>query len=82
MNLSTLIKQYFPSKSEDITIDVFDEKNIYTVYQRVVGVLTQYIEIETTNKEINPAEVVANRTDVATQYNEAFLNDNELEELW
>ena len=217
MNLSALIKQYFPSKSEDITIDVFDEKNIYTVYQRVVGVLTQHIDIETTvlqamsyclyeildnvlthshkelgtvithydptnhilsflvgddgigvreslsenekyadvsepdalkmcirdsitdgkgmgfglystslfardaalkfevrsgdhtllvqdgeesimesgfwqgtivylqirtNKEIDPAEVVANRTDVAEQYNETFLNDNELEELW
>ena len=217
MNLTTLIKQYFSSKNEDLTIDVFDEKNIYDVYQRVVGVLTQYIEIETTvlqavsycfyeildnvlihsgkelgtvithydsanhvlsflvaddgigvreslseneqyseisesealricvkdaitdgkgmgfglystsllardaglkfevrsgeytltlqggeeaisvsafwqgtiiylqiqtNKEINPAEVVANRTNVAAQYNETFLNDNELEELW
>lgn len=217
MNISTLIKHYFLSKSEDITIDVFDAKNIYAVYQRVVGVLTQHIDIETTvlqamsycfyeildnvlthshkelgtvithydptdhilsflvaddgigvreslaenekyvgvseeealrmcikdaitdgkgmgfglystsllardaglrfevrsgrhtllvqdgvestsesefwqgtvvylqlhtNKEINPAEVVANRTDVATQYNETFLNDNELEELW
>ena len=48
MNLLTLIKQYFSSKNEDLTIDVFDEKNIYDVYQRVVGVLTQYIEIETT----------------------------------
>lgn len=48
MNLSTLIKHYFLSKSEDITIDVFDEKNIYAVYQRVVGVLTQHIDIETT----------------------------------
>jgi anti-sigma regulatory factor (Ser/Thr protein kinase) len=217
MNLSSLIKQYFPSTSDDITIDVFDEKNIYDVYQRVVNILTQHIEIETTvlqamsycfyeildnvlthsgkelgtvithydaehhvlsllvaddgmgvrsslkendlyaqiteeealricikdaitdgkgmgfglystsllardaglkfevrsgnhllllqdgsettitcehwqgtivylqirtNKEINPAEVVANRTDVANQYNETFLNDNELMELW
>ena len=40
-----------------------------------------YLQIQT-NKEINPAEVVANRTDVATQYNETFLNDNKLEELW
>lgn len=48
MNLSILIKQYFSSISDDITIDVFDEKNIYDVYQRVVGVLTQYIDIETT----------------------------------
>ena len=217
MNLLTLIKQYFSSKNEDLTIDVFDEKNIYDVYQRVVGVLTQYIEIDTTvlqavsycfyeildnvlihsgkelgtvithydsanhvlsflvaddgigvreslsenekytnitesdalricvkdtitdgkgmgfglystsllvrdaglrfevrsgehtltlqgedeeisesefwqgtiiylqiqtNKEINPAEVVANRTNVAAEYNEAFLKDSELEELW
>lgn len=217
MNLSSLIKQYFASRSEDLTIDVFDEKNIYDVYQHVVGVLTQHIDIETTvlqamsycfyeildnvlthsgkelgtvithydqsnhilsflvaddgigvreslsknekyvalseadalrmcikdaitdgkgmgfglystsllardaglrfevrsgehtlllkdgaerteetafwqgtivylqlhtNKEINPAEVVANRTDVAAQYNEVFLNDNELDELW
>ena len=48
MNLSVLIKQYFSSVSDDITIDVFDEKNIYDVYQRVVGVLTQYFDIETT----------------------------------
>lgn len=217
MNLSTLIKHYFPSGGDDMTIDVFDEKNIYDVYQRVVGVLTQYIEIETTvlqamsycfyeildnvlthsgkelgtvithydsvehvlsflvaddgigvraslseneiyakitepealkmcikdaitdgkgmgfglystsllardaglrfevrsgnntllvqdgvesivessvwqgtvvylqlrtNREINPAEVVANRTNVAVQYNDTFLNDNELEGLW
>lgn len=48
MNLSVLIKQYFSSVIDDITIDVFDEKNIYDVYQRVIGVLTQYIDIETT----------------------------------
>ncbi len=217
MNLTILIKKYFSSVSDDITIDVFDEKSIYDVYQRVVGVLTQYIDIETTvlqamsycfyeildnvlthsgkelgtvlthydsvnhvlsflvaddgigvraslseneqyakvsepdalricikdtitdgkgmgfglystsllardaglvfevrsggytmqvqdgvettmdsdfwqgtivylqlhtNKEINPSEVVANRANVAAQYNETFLNDNELKELW
>ena len=71
MNLSTLIKQYFPSKSEDITIDVFDEKNIYTVYQRVVGVLTQYIDIETTVLQA-----------MSYCFYEIFLSDNELEELW
>lgn len=46
MNLLTLIKQYFSSKNEDLTIDVFDEKNIYDVYQRVVGVLTQHIDVK------------------------------------
>lgn len=28
------------------------------------------------------ADVVANRTNVAEQYNELFLDDKELEELW
>ncbi len=217
MNLSILIKQYFNASNGDVTIDVFDEKNIYNVYQRVVSVLTQHMDIEIsilrgmsycfyemldnvlihsgkelgtvitqydaanhvlsfliaddgigvhasltenekyrdisepealkiciqdmvtdgkgmgfglysssllaqkagllyevrsgghtmqvkndvvttkesefwqgtivymqlrTDVEIDPAEVVANRTNIAEQYNEAFLNDNELEELW
>lgn len=46
MNLSSLIKQYFASAGDEVTIDVFDEKNIYGVYQRVVNVLTQHIDIE------------------------------------
>ena len=40
-----------------------------------------YMQLRT-DVEIDPAEVVAFRTNVAEQYNEAFLNDNELEELW
>lgn len=48
MNVSSLIKQYFTSHQEDVTIDVFDEKNIYTVYQRVIETLTRHINIETT----------------------------------
>lgn len=48
MNLTILIKEYFASAGNDVSIDVFDEKNIYDVYHRVVGMLTQYIDIETT----------------------------------
>ena len=48
MNVSTLIKQYFAPYGDDVTIDVFDEKNIYDVYQRVIETLTKYINIETT----------------------------------
>lgn len=48
MNVSTLIKQYFVSHSDDVAIDVFDEKNIYAVYQRVIETLTRHINIETT----------------------------------
>ena len=47
MNLSALIKQYFPTSENDVTIDVFDEKNIYDVYHRVVSVLTKHLDIET-----------------------------------
>ena len=48
MNVSTLIKQYFASHIDDVAIDVFDEKNIYAVYQRVIETLTQHVNIETT----------------------------------
>ena len=48
MNISTLIKQYFASLIDGVVIDVFDEKNIYAVYQRVIETLTCHISIETT----------------------------------
>lgn len=48
MNVSTLIKQYFKSHAADVVIDVFDEKNIYDVYQRVIETLTRHMSIETT----------------------------------
>lgn len=48
MNVSALIRQYFASHSNDVAIDVFDEKNIYDVYQRVIETLTRYVNIETT----------------------------------
>lgn len=48
MNVSALIKQYFSTHSNDVAIDVFDEKNIYAVYQRVIETLTRYVNIETT----------------------------------
>lgn len=48
MNVSTLIKQYFTTHSDEVAIDVFDEKNIFTVYQRVIETLTRHMNIETT----------------------------------
>ena len=41
-------KTKLPASENDVTIDVFDEKNIYDVYHRVVSVLTQHLDIETT----------------------------------
>ena len=40
-----------------------------------------YMQLQT-DKEIDPAEVVAFRTDVFGEYREASLNDSELEQLW
>ena len=40
-----------------------------------------YMEI-TTSKEINPNDVVDHRTDAETQYNESFVETDELETLW
>lgn len=48
MNVSTLIRQYFASHNQDVAIDVFDEKNIYAVYKRVIETLTLHVNIETT----------------------------------
>lgn len=41
MNVGELLKQYFPASS-NTTIDVFDARNIYDVYQRIFNVLNQY----------------------------------------
>ncbi len=40
-----------------------------------------YMEI-TTSKEINPNDVVDHRTDAEEQYNESFIETDELEALW
>ncbi len=40
-----------------------------------------YMQLQT-DKEINPQEVVAYRTDVTDEFDTLFLNDNELEQLW
>ncbi len=51
MNLSSLIKHYFPTADKEVTIDVFDEKTIDAVYRHVVQILMQYMDIETTMLE-------------------------------
>ena len=35
-----------------------------------------------TNNVINPSEIVAYRTDCASQYNESFIDNENLEKLW
>lgn len=46
MNVDTLLRQYFPA-SENVCIEMFDEKNIQQVYRRLVEVLIHQPEIET-----------------------------------
>ncbi|MBP5365524.1 MAG: sensor histidine kinase [Bacteroidales bacterium] len=48
MNVALLIKKYFSSPMSDVTIDVFDKKNINNVFRQIISVLTQHISIETT----------------------------------
>ncbi len=47
MDINALIRQYFNSINTP-TIDVFDNDTIYPLYQKVIGVLTCNMEIETT----------------------------------
>lgn len=47
MDINSLIRQYF-DLSHTPTIDVFDNDTIYPIYQKVIGVLTRNMEIETT----------------------------------
>lgn len=35
-----------------------------------------------TNRELDPNDVVANRTDCASEYNDMFIDDSELNSLW
>ena len=48
MDIKALIRQYFDSAEGTPTIDVFDNDTIYAIYQKVIGVLTHNMEIETT----------------------------------
>jgi len=45
MDVSFLIKQYF-NGINDVSIDVFDAKNLNRVYQDVINVLTAHLDIE------------------------------------
>lgn len=46
MNINSLIQKYFADCSEDTIIDVFDSKNIFDVYKRIVEVLNRQPTIE------------------------------------
>ena len=46
MNVDTLLNQYF-SEASDICIELFDEKNIQQVYRRLMKVLINQPEVET-----------------------------------
>lgn len=46
MNVDSLLRQYFPA-SDNVCIEMFDEKNIQQVYRRLVEVLIHQPEVET-----------------------------------
>ena len=46
-----------------------------------IDVFDAYMEIGT-NEEIDPNQIVDYRTDAVEEYNETFVNTEELESLW
>lgn len=61
-------------------LQLIDDNMIVSCADHWQGTLV-FLELQT-NKEIDPSAVVANRTDCADQYNEAFLDDTQIDELW
>lgn len=60
---------------------IYDGKNIIVeTIEQWNGSLI-YMEIFS-NKELNPNDIVENRTDVISQFNETFLDDDNFENLW
>lgn len=70
----------FDIRSGGHTLKLQDGKSIIIESDPWQGTIV-YLRLRT-DQEIDPEKVVANRTNAAEQYNETFLNDNELEELW
>lgn len=48
MNIDRLIDRFFKGTNSNVSIEVFDEQNIYNVYSDVVRLLNNYPEIELT----------------------------------
>lgn len=59
----------------------FDGKNLSVEESECWKGTVIYLEIHS-DKDLNPNEIVDDRTDIATEFNEAFLDDNDLENLW
>ncbi len=93
MDVAFILDKYFKG-TRDVSIDVFDAQTLNTVYRDVVkdgttsviengfwhGTLI-YMEIGT-GEEIDPNQVVDHRADATEEYNEAFVETEELESLW
>lgn len=71
MNVDSLLKRYFNECEGHPLIEVFDNENIYNVYSNIVRSI-----------ELNPNEIVENRTDCESQFNEEFAPTDDLEQLW
>ena len=60
---------------------IFNDGEIKTTENGLWQGTIIYMEIRTST-DINPNDVVDNRTDAAEEYNETFINSDKLQELW
>ena len=86
MNIDSLLKKYFGGDETSPAIEVFDDKNIHRVYTDIVNILKSYPEILYlelhSNQEIDPNGVLENRADAESEFNDQFLNAEDIENLW
>ena len=90
MDVAFILDKYFKGK-ENVSIDVFDAQTLNAVYRDVVTAMTSHFEIEVSVLQalsyclyemMDPNQIVDHRTDVAEEFNEAFVETGELESLW
>ena len=79
MDVAFLLDRYFKG-AKNVSIDVFDAQTEIIKNGLWQGTLI-YMEIGT-GEEIDPSQVVDHRADAASEYNETFVETEELESLW
>ena len=73
MDVAFLSDKYFKG-AQNVSIDVFDAQTLNTVYKDVINAMTSHFEIE--------VSVLQALSYCLYEYNETFVETEELETLW
>ena len=73
MDVAFLLDKYFKG-AQNVSIDVFDAQTLNTVYKDVINAMTSHFEIE--------VSVLQALSYCLYEYNETFVETEELETLW